>query len=310
MRRVIAVVGILFSAALAEAASPPSAQLTVTLQLQAGTTLPGVPVAFHVTFTNAGGGPLAVPARAVLLVRDDGGQSFLAASDVVRTIVVVEEWAGQKIPPHQDASYTLSTRGLMNHPAWFVDYRLSRPGRFELQIMVGDDLREEIGIDGARQLAAVSNTVTLTVQEPSGADAEVWSLMRAAGGNWGPGLLFGRAGQEIAKRVLAEYPNSAYASWFASTCPASTAEERESILRNWLSGAPEDSNINWRRFQLAQLEIALANKYADTQPERSQSYETKARAILNAILKVTGDDELTKHAKERLDYLDDPPIEW
>ena len=273
-------------------------------------TLPGIPVSFRVTFTNAGGAPLTVPSMAVLLVRDDQGQSFLAASDVVRTIVVVEEWAGQKIPPHQSASYALSTRGLMNHAGWFVDYRLSRPGRFELQMMVGDDLREEMGIDEARQRAAVSNTVTLTVQEPSGADADVWSLMKAAGDNWSPGLLFGPAGQAIAKRVLAEYPSSSYASWFASTCPAPTAEERESILRDWLSREPQDSNTNWRRFQLAQLEIALANKYADTQPERSQSYETKARAILNALLKVSGDDELTKHAKERLDYLDDPPIEW
>jgi hypothetical protein len=309
MRRIIAVIGLLFSASLTHAASAPSAKLTVALDLEAEMTLPGIPVGFRVTFMNGGDAPLAIPARAVLLVRDDRGQSFLAASDVVRTLVVVEEWAGQKIQPHQNASYTLSTRGLMNHPAWFLDSRLSRPGRFEFQVMAGDDLREEIGIDAARQIAVVSNTATLTVQEPAGVDAQVWRLMKASRGDWSPGLLFGRAGQEIAKRVLADYPNSSYASWFASTCPAPTTEARESILRDWLSRAPEDSNTNWRRLRLAESQIALADKYGRTQPELSRSYEAKARAIIKALLKVANDDELKKHAKERLDYLDDPDVE-
>ncbi|HXH39376.1 MAG TPA: hypothetical protein VNN08_12170 [Thermoanaerobaculia bacterium] len=311
MDRIVLLVGILFSAMLAEAASPPSSQLTVALELQAGTTLPGIPVAFRVTFTNGGGASIPVPAKAALLVRDDQGESFLAASDVTKTILVVEEWAGQKIPPHQNASYTLNTRGLMNRPAWFATSRLSQPGRFEFQIMVGDSLREEMGIDEARQRAAVSNTVTLTVQEPSGADAEVWRLMRAlGGGTWGPSLLYTESGKGLAKRIVAEYPTSSYTPWFASMGGAPTEQEDEAVLREWLSRAPEDSNTNWRRFRLAQWQIALANKYLDTQSERSHSYETNARAILNALLKVSGDDELTKHAKERLDYLDDPPIEW
>lgn len=236
MLRIIAVAGILFSAALEEAATTPSAQLTVALELQAGVTLPGIPVSFRVTFTNTSGAPLTVPPKAALLVRDDQGASFLAGCDVTKRILVVEEWADQKISPRQSASYILSTRGLMDHPRWFGDPELLRPGRFELQIMVGDVLREGMPIDEARQRAAVSNTVTLTVQEPSGVDAQVWRLMAAAGGGrWGPGFLYGRSGWALAKRVITEYPSSSYTPWFVSMGGAPTEQEDEAVLRDWLS---------------------------------------------------------------------------
>jgi hypothetical protein len=311
MRRVIAVVSILFSAALAEAATAPSAQLTVALELQAGTTLPGIPVGFRVTFTNTSSAPLTVPAKAALHVRDNQGQSFLAACDVSRTIVMVDEWASQKIAPHQSSSYTLSTRGLMSYPAWFADSRLSEPGRFELQMMVGDGLREDLNIDDTRQRAAVSNTVTLTIQEPSGVDAGVWRLMRAlGGGTWGPGHLYVRSGQEFAKRVVTEYPTSSYTPWFASMGAGPTEQEQEAVLRDWLGRAPEDSNTNWRRFRLAEWQIALGDKYLNTNPDLSHTNNANARAILNAILKQSNDDELKKRVKDRLDYLDDPPIDW
>jgi len=311
MRRITMVVAILFLTTFAEAATPPPAQLTIALGLQAGVTLPGIPVSFRVTFTNASGGPLTVPAKAALLVRDDRGESFLAGCDVTKRILVVDEWAGQNIPPRQSATYTLNTMGLMDHPRWFVDPELLRPGRFELQMMVGDDLREGMAIDEARQRAAVSTTVTLTVQEPSGVDAQVWRLMVAAGGGrWGPGILYGRSGQALAKRVISEYPSSLYTPWFVSMGGALTEQEDEAVLRDWLSRAPDDSNTNWRRFRLAQWQIALGDKYLNTKPDASHSYNANARAILNSILKQSDDDELKKHAKERLDYLDDPPIEW
>jgi hypothetical protein len=81
-------------------------------------------------------------------------------------------------------------------------------------------------------------------------------------------------------------------------------------LRDWLSRAPEDSSTNWRRFRLAEWQIFLSDTYHRQKPELSGGYEAKARAILNEILKQSDDGELKKHAKERLDYLDDPPIDW
>jgi hypothetical protein len=81
-------------------------------------------------------------------------------------------------------------------------------------------------------------------------------------------------------------------------------------LRDWLSRSPVDVNTNWRRFKLAQIQIGLSNKYSNTQPERSHTYETNARALLDGIIKHSDDEELKKRAKERLDYLDDPPVEW
>jgi hypothetical protein len=310
MRKIIAVAGILFSSTLARAASP-SAQLTVALALEPGVSLPGIPVSFRMTFTNTGGAAIAIPPRAALLVRDDQGQSFLAYCDAGRRVLTVEEWAGQRISPHQSSVYTLNTRGLMNHPAWFIAPALARPGRFELQVLVGDDLPAQADIEEMRQHAAVSNTVTLTLQEPTGVDAEVWRLMKASGGaTWNPGLLYIRSGQDLAKRIVAEYPGSSYTPWFAAMGAAPTLEGREAILRDWLSRAPEDSNTNWRRFRLAEWQIALGGEYGHQHPELSHSSETNARAILNAILKQSDDDELKKHAKDRLDYLDDPPIDW
>jgi hypothetical protein len=310
MRKIIAVVGILFSATLAEAAAP-STQLTVALELQAGVSLPGIPVGFRVTFTSASGAPLTIPTKAALLVRDDRGQSFLAGCDVTKRILVVEEWNDQKISPHQNAAYTLSTRGLMNHPRWFVDSRLLQPGRFEFQLMVGDDLREGMDIGEIQQRATVSNTVTLTVQEPDGVDADVWRLMRTLGsGTWGSSLLFTQGGQGLAKRIVAEYPTSSYTPWFASMGGARTAQDDEAVLRDWLSRAPEDSNTNWRRFRLAEWQVGLGDKYLNTKPDLSHSYNASARAILNAILKQSNDAELKRRAKDRLEYLDDPAIDW
>jgi hypothetical protein len=306
MRRIIVVAAILFSSPFARAASPPPPQLTLELALEQGVSLPGIPVSFRVTFTNAGSTPVSVPAKAALLVRADKGQSFLAYCDSGRRVLTVEEWAGQKISPHQSNVYTLNTRGLMNHPAWFIAPGLARPGRFELQMLVGDDLPNQPNIEEMRQHAVVSNTVTLTLQEPTGIDAEVWRLMKALDGGWNPGQLYGHVGQEIGKRVVTEFPDSSYASWFAAMGAATTTEERESILRDWLSRAPEDSNTNWRRQRLAESQIALADKYFDTKPELSRSYEAKARVNLNAILKQSDDNEVKRHAKERLDYLDDP----
>jgi hypothetical protein len=68
MRRILAVAGILFSSTFARAASPPPAQLTVALALEQGVSLPGIPVSFLVTFTNAGSAPVSVPTKAALLV--------------------------------------------------------------------------------------------------------------------------------------------------------------------------------------------------------------------------------------------------
>jgi hypothetical protein len=311
MRRFIAIAGILLSAPFARAASSPSPQITLALDLQPAVTLPGMPVSFRVTFTNATGSPLTIPTRAALLVRDEQGQSFLAVWDVTRTVVTVDEWSGQKISPRQNSSYTLSTEGLMDHPAWFRDSRLSRPGRFELQMFVADNLSELLDIEEVRQRAAISNVAVLTVQEPSGVDADVWRIMRALnGGRWGASLLYVRSGQDLAKRIITEYPSSSYVPWLASMGAAPTADERESILRDWLSRAPEDSNTNWRRLRLAEWQISLGDKYGRQKQELSNSYRTNARAILNSILKQSDDVELKKLAKDRLDYLDDPPIDW
>jgi hypothetical protein len=302
MRKVILILSLLLVAAAA-GAQP----LQVALEVSPATTLPGIPVSFRLTFTNGGAKAVAVPKQAFLLVTPSHGDRFLALWDGTTPIATLA--GDDAVGKNGSVVRELATDGTMLRPRWFVDGRLAQPGTYQLQMYVANGLTHD---DDAQTMmdraTAVSNRAVLTVAEPKGAEAAIWSAMLAVGeGRWDPTMLFRPAGRELAQRIVKEQPESPYAGWFAAMGTAPTAEEKAETLRSWLARHPNDPHAEWRMLRVADWEVSLADKYAITKPAKANDHDRKAREALDK-LKNARSAEVRARVKERLEYLAEPGV--
>jgi len=261
----------------------------VMLALEPSATLPGIPVTFRFTVENPTSRTVRVPRWSVLHVAPVGGDPFISRW-MGEWVANISDYTEQEsLPPHQSLSFAIPLDYLLASPAWFSDSRLCQPGTYNLRILLNDKLTQD-GVRGktaARVLseygttAFLSNDVTLTVRDPIGADAEVWSyLNKQAGGEFS--AAFWPRGHELAKRIWTEYAGSTYARYVAALVPARETAGRMSILNQALAADPGGPLAEWYRLRLASLQ---RRKYGEaiglmTSGETKDGTAAKAEADL------------------------------
>jgi hypothetical protein len=296
--------GFVLMSALFLSASPLHAALHVRLDVTPAVTLPGIPVSLRLTFSNdAPSRPVAVPTQVVLAARG-AGERFAA------------HWEAHNVTPMNGVPrevgrtpvvFEFSTDGSFGVPGWFFDDGLAAAGTYELQLYVGQFTDSMLPLaELIPQASAVSNVAKLTVAEPTGVDAEVWSALKRIAGtedDWLANDVL-REGNAAARDLLARYPDSSYAGWLASMGVHEDVETRAQILRDWLSKHPGDPQFENRMLRVAEWEVFLAHKFSATKPEESGIHELHARGAL-AKLSNAKSPAVRERVADRLQWLAD-----
>ena len=296
--------GLLITAAqiLDAAAAQP---FRVDLALVPSDSIVGIPVSARFKITNTGAVAVAFPRRAELLVRNARGHEFAAWCNT-REVLELKEWPAT-IGAGETKVVWLRTDGTFYTPAWLSDGRFFEPGsRFELQAFFGDSwaasetINPPTSMEELRSKGLPSSVAVWSVREPTGIDAQAWKIMTSDGG-WSSTHLLSSSGQAIGRRILSEYPTSAYAGWIATTGVGKTSAERAQMLRDWLEKAPVDAYTERRQLILAIHEIAAAGIGPDD-PAKSAAHKAAASAILRHLLETTTDGDIKGRARYYLGF--------
>jgi len=297
MNKMISLIAMLLSVV------PASADLTLTLSVEPRAALPGIPPTLRVIAKNGGNASAAMPATVALRVVPPDGQPFLAfasprtgsvaarfshAADLVLTLASGEQreltfWSSPENPP------------------WFhADAQLFQPGTYTLQLIADDTLRRSSGSDVAPVSVTptvTSNSVTFTVQTPTGEDAAVYQLLKEL-----PDKAFWPVA--LANTIWSTYPNSGYTQWAVPELGASmTAEEKIAVLQAAIGKNPSSTIANWYRYTLAYVETNRCHQLTDQgKIDLAVDASDEARKLLNEVLKSSSDPDLRGKAEQLLSF--------
>jgi uncharacterized protein YeaO (DUF488 family) len=126
-------------------------------------------------------------------------------------------------------------------------------------------------------------------------------MLRIGGGEWRRYFALGHDGFALAQRVVAQYPQSQYAGWFAATGVARDPAVAAAALREWLGQAPSNEINEWRWLRLARFE-EFAGRYRGPDADRD-GYRKRAmagRKILEGLLRSSRNPLVLVQAREQL----------
>jgi hypothetical protein len=278
-------------------------QPSVVLSLEPAVTLPSLPVAFLVTIDNPSNDPIIVADAAKLRVTTAAGT--FDANGVAHSIVnlprpAVTPCGGDAqciaIPPHGRKQVYFDYGPTLGENEFFHDDRLSEPGTFQLQLV--------LYVDNDDSLSEVpSNTVSLLVQQPSGADAAVWALLRQgspthrwAAIHWIVG------GNAAAEKIRREFPTSRYVPYVAALGHAASPSASVSFIDAALSQNPTPS----LRDNLLLTKASFLNQisrdalYADRNLDVAMQLASEARTAYETVRKVAISDVSRQEAADGL----------
>ena len=284
--------------------------LQVDLALVPSESIAGIPVSMRFTITNTGAVAIPFPRRAELLVRNARGEEFVTWCNT-KEVLELKEWPAT-IAAGETKVVWLRSDGTFASPAWLRDGRFSQPGTFQLQVFFGDSwaatetIYPSTSIEELRSKGLPSSIAVWSIREPTGLDAEAWKIMKTDEG-WGPYSILTAKGEAIARRILSEYPRSAYAGWIATSGVGKSSAERAQMIRDWLEKAPADAYTERRQLMLAILEIGAAG-IGSSDPPKCAAHKAAAGAVLRRLLETTTDDEIKQQARYYLGFAEEPDI--
>lgn len=279
-------------------AIPASAEVTLTLSMAPDSGLPGIPATMHVVASNSSDAPAVVPTTVTLRVTRRDGQPSPAADDSSAPAVVATfpDTTGPLLTLAAREQRDLSFWSSPNSPPWFHDKgELFAPGIYTLQLIADASLRERYGVHLQKPLPAVvvSNTVTYTVNTPTGDDLAVYRMIEQVpdGVSWQ---------MELANDIWSKYPESTYAHWVGPRIDASmTFEEKVTLLRAAIAKDLASVAANWQRWTLAYVYSNQCTQLTEQgKIDLAVDASDEARKLLDFVLKGTNDPELRKRAEE------------
>ena len=304
LRAILAALAVLFTTA-ALGQQP----LTASLSLLPATTLPGLPVAFLILVSNSSDVPQTVVDGMALRVIPASGESFNATGVAGRTQLSLPHDAVADcgsvhcitVPAGGQKQIYVNYELTLADNEFFADKRLARPGSYSLQIVL-----YAVGTGDAPNSEVLTNPAHLTIEEPSGIDADAWQYLRtmAASGDmtihdWV------NAGPEVASALRSRFPHSRYIPWVAAYGPAASREEIVSRIDEALATSPVSSlrdNLLWLKGgYLAQCSSDAL--YGDRDLDKAASFATRARTVYSTLEKVAATDSMRAHALEGLAQL-------
>jgi hypothetical protein len=213
----------------------------VTLTLLPSSTLPGLPVGFLLTIANPSPQPQTLSDFIRLKVSTPTG-TFSAGGLRRETTLHLPGDQLEKcsfmscltIPGNGERQLYVRFGPMLVQNEFFADRRLSSPGRY--------DLRATLSLmtsPGGPLTDVDSDTQTLTIQQPTGADLAVWTFLQQSSGNaWSEEDWIHR-GDTVASEIRSTYPTSQYAPWVAAIGPPTTTlDTKLARLDAGLSGNP------------------------------------------------------------------------
>jgi len=216
-RMILTLVTLAIVTASASAADPPP---HVSLKLLPATTLPGLPVGFLLTITNPYSHPAVIVDGVRLKVTNPAG-TFEALNPGNKTTASLPADQMEKcngmhcvtVPANGQRQLYIRFGPWLVENEFFSDRRLSSPGRYDLEVTlsVEDD-------SGFREVH--SDTQTLTVQQPAGADLAVWNVLQQASGGrgWTPSDWL-ESSDTVIRQIRDSYASSTYAAWLGAVSP-------------------------------------------------------------------------------------------
>jgi hypothetical protein len=244
---------------------------SMSLTLVPGRVLPGLPVTFRVTLTNLSNVPADIPQDLRLEVDPMEGERFYARAldlDSHSPPTTFGRWPREisTLGSKEALSVVFPVGPTLVGPEWFRDPRLNKPGVYRLRLLLYPAkpqpvLNERASGEPVENLEepVVSNTATLTVQEPDGEDARVWEWMQsvAAPEGWNTTMLFG---SDIAREVWANHPNSRYLAYVAPLLRSTDSGETVRALRAAIAVDPAGPQSDWLKVVLGAYYMRLATE--------------------------------------------------
>jgi hypothetical protein len=203
--------------------------LTARLTLAPAKVLPGLPTAFLVSITN--------PSNQQQQVYDAGMLSVAAAGTGFdaevngRTELNLPHEQMEKcndsyclhVPPLSTKElYFDFTPSLAGNP-YFLDARLNVSGTYGLKLTLRATASDGSETDLSTQ------TATLTIEQPEGVDADVWTWLTQQTGASFSVMEWALRGNAIAAQLRARFPNSRYVAWVAALGAATRQEQLANI---------------------------------------------------------------------------------
>lgn len=295
--------------------------IEVSLSLDPDHTLPGIPVGLRFSVTNNSDSTIIIPNFVLLQVTPKDGKTFLSQwghkdEDSFVGYYASEDSKLLKIPAKQTNDFELPINPSLAQPECFYDYRLSFPGTYQMKLILDPDvdhsLLGHVYIDSDAKKKAfslteqiISNDVVLTVEEPRGEDALVWSRMleRTNGKGWS-GNDWVSYGFSMAKEIWQNHKSSSYAPYIVAMMPAVDWDERIANYEIVLAANPNhlmapflhNSMANHYEDQMF-YELNVTKNYAE-----SRSLFQKRQQELKAVVEKTQDKELKDKAEEKLKH--------
>ena len=245
----------------------------------------------------------------VVHVTTVGGVTFNAAGVAGRTQLNLPQDAVEDcgsghcvtIPAGRHKQIYVNYGPLLADNEVFSDERLAKPGTYALQI----SLYAAGPVDGP-DVEVLTNSTTLTIEQPTGVDADVWQYLHtvAASGNMTIHDWIS-AGPAVARMLRSTFPSSRYTPWVATLGPASSHEEVVGQIDAALATNPPFSlrdNLLWLKGgYLAQL--SKDELYAERDLDTALAFADRARAAYTTLEKIAASDSLRAHAVEGLSHL-------
>jgi hypothetical protein len=267
MKRLAAV--LFFVALTASEALAADRTVEMTLTLDPPVTLPGMPVGFHIVFTNRSDQPVTIPGSLMLRVEPENGEPFFSRCGLESHACGYADGFDRRVNPGESRTLDLPVDYALAGPEFFYDTRLSRPGKYALRLIAepnpphGGNVTVVVDPEPPTEPRLVSSPVTFVVREPEGEDAKVWAYMQdlTGGKGWNTSSMT-NLGFHLATWIWREHPDSYYLHLFGNLVALSDLEESARARQRALDLDPKGPQADRHRIAIAAVYTRLAENLA------------------------------------------------
>lgn len=269
---------------LAAAGPVDGAGLTVKeAAISPSSTLPALPFWISFAIANDSHRPMPLPSSYSMEVVPPAGQPFLARYVEETSIRIPDVYIGLEIAPGETRRIDLPT-GHDIADGWLLDRRLREPGTYQVRLVLG---------------TVTTPVMTVTVEEPSGVDAQAWNALLAR--TKGSAMLRVPKDDSIGSDLWTRYRESRYGPYFGVAASnearrAGGSERAEKIMDEVM--AIDRDGIATKDVRVGRAMQKAANALAQPDLASALRMTAVARAELQAISHAAP-RELTRHEAQR-----------
>jgi hypothetical protein len=287
----------------------------VSLTLLPDTILPGLPAGFLLTITNLSARPEVIAQAASLKVTGPSG-TFNALGLRGSPMINLPSDQMEKcnsaecftLPPNGQRQLYLRFGPLLVENEFFADRRLSSPGRYALEVTL-----LVLNLPGSDMSEIHSDTQTLTIQQPAGADLAVYNFLQQTSGGrgWIPADWLNTR-EAVIRQIRTAYQTSGYIAWLGAINldPRASLSTELAQLDSALGGNPPAAvrdELLLAKGGLLQGASDSAS-FSERDADKAATLAGQARVVLTQLVDVALTDYTRSHAADALSHLLTPAL--